>query len=167
MSKLPEDKQYNTNTSSLAKFIGSHTGISPMKIDHVIYGYTGNVGRAPNELINWLSKDNKSMPNATDLPILNGVTYMPYKNPASVTKFYDEWDKAQKEHNLYKQTGKIREGYSERKYEKLKAANKEMLELAKKERAVVANQSISNSEQYDKQMKIQKRRMQLAEKAIK
>ena len=167
LSKLPEDKQYNTNTSSLAKFIGSHTGISPMKIDHVIYGYTGNVGRAPNELINWLSKDNKSMPNATDLPILNGVTYMPYKNPASVTKFYDEWDKAQKEHNLYKQTGKIREGYSERKYEKLKAANKEMLELAKKERAVVANQSISNSEQYDKQMKIQKRRMQLAEKAIK
>lgn len=167
LSKLPEDKQYNTNTSSLAKFIGSHTGISPMKIDHVICGYTGNVGRAPNELINWLSKDNKSMPNATDLPILNGVTYMPYKNPASVTKFYDEWDKAQKEHNLYKQTGKIREGYSERKYEKLKAANKEMLELAKKERAVVANQSISNSEQYDKQMKIQKRRMQLAEKAIK
>lgn len=167
LSKLPEDKQYNTNTSSLAKFIGSHTGISPMKIDHVIYGYTGNVGRAPNELINWLSKDNKSMPNATDLPILNGVTYMPYKNPASVTKFYDEWDKAQKEHNLYKQTGKIREGYSERKYEKLKAANKEMLELAKKERAVVANQSISNSEQYDKQMNIQKRRMQLAEKAIK
>jgi len=167
LSKLPEDKQYNTNTSSLAKFIGSHTGISPMKIDHVIYGYTGNVGRAPNELINWLSKDNKSMPNATDLPILNGVTYMPYKNPASVTKFYDEWDKAQKEHNLYKQTGKIREGYSERKYEKLKAANKEMLELAKKERAVVANQSISNSEQYDKQMNIQKRRMQIAEKAIK
>ena len=167
LSKLPEDKQYNTNTSSLAKFIGSHTGISPIKIDHVIYGYTGNVGRAPNELINWLSKDNKSMPNATDLPILNGVTYMPYKNPASVTKFYDEWDKAQKEHNLYKQTGKIREGYSERKYEKLKAANKEMLELAKKERAVVANQSISNSEQYDRQMNIQKRRMQLAEKAIK
>jgi len=167
LSKLPEDKQYNTNTSGLAKFIGSHTGISPMKIDHVIYGYTGNVGRAPNELINWLSKDNKSMPNATDLPILNGVTYMPYKNPASVTKFYDEWDKAQKEHNLYKQTGKIREGHSERKYEKLKAANKEMLELAKKERAVVANQSISNSEQYDKQMNIQKRRMQIAEKAIK
>lgn len=167
LQKLPDDAQFNANTSSMAKFLGEKLGYSPIKIDHLMSGYAGNVYRGAMETVNFIERDNKSIPHVTDMPILNGLTYMPYKNPASVTKFYDEWDKAQKEHNLYKQTGKIREGYSERKYEKLKAANKEMLELAKKERAVVANQSISNSEQYDKQMNIQKRRMRLAEKAIK
>ena len=161
LERLPGDKQYNSSTSVLAKYLGEKTGYSPIKIDHLITSYAGNVGRGAGEFLNWIGRDKHSMPNITDLPMVNGVTYMPYKNPASVTKFYEDWDKVQKEHTLYKQTGQARDGYSESEYEKMSKVNKALTELSRKERAVVEDTRLSNSDRYDKQMAIQKQRMNI------
>ena len=42
--KKEAERQFNDNTSELSKILGSTTGISPMKIDHVIRGMFGSVG---------------------------------------------------------------------------------------------------------------------------
>lgn len=166
LSKLPDEMQYNVNTSSMAKFLGEKLGYSPIKIDHLMSGYAGNVYRGAMETVNFVERDNKSIPHVTDMPILNGLTYMPYKNPASVTKFYDEWEKMEKEHNLFKQTGKQRDGYSENRYKRMKEASNKMTELNKKERAIVMDKRLDASRRYALQRGIQEQRVRLANSVI-
>lgn len=166
LSKLPDEMQYNVNTSSMAKFLGEKLGYSPIKIDHLMSGYAGNVYRGAMETVNFVERDNKSIPHVTDMPILNGLTYMPYKNPASVTKFYDEWEKMEKEHNLFKQTGKQRDGYSENRYKRMKEASNKMTELNKKERAIVMDKRLDTGRRYALQRSIQEQRVRLANSVI-
>ena len=166
LSKLPDEMQYNANTSSMAKFLGEKLGYSPIKIDHLMSGYAGNVYRGAMETVNFVERDNKSIPHVTDMPILNGLTYMPYKNPASVTKFYDEWEKMEKEHNLFKQTGKQRDGYSENRYKRMKEASNKMTELNKKERAIVMDKRLDTGRRYALQRSIQEQRVRLANSVI-
>ena len=53
LQKLPENLQYDSRTSWLAKKLGDSSfakfffenGISPQKIDHFIFGYTSNMGK--------------------------------------------------------------------------------------------------------------------------
>lgn len=166
LSKIPDEMQYNANTSSMAKFLGEKLGYSPIKIDHLMSGYAGNVYRGAMETVNFVERDNKSIPHVTDMPILNGLTYMPYKNPASVTKFYDEWEKMEKEHNLFKQTGKQRDGYSENRYKRMKEASNKMTELNKKERAIVMDKRLDTGRRYALQRSIQEQRVRLANSVI-
>lgn len=166
LQKLPDDAQFNANTSSMAKFLGEKLGYSPIKIDHLMSGYAGNVYRGAMETVNFVERDNKSIPHVTDMPILNGLTYMPYKNPASVTKFYDEWEKMEKEHNLFKQTGKQRDGYSENRYKRMKEASNKMTELNKKERAIVMDKRLDTGRRYALQRSIQEQRVRLANSVI-
>lgn len=166
LQKLPDDAQFNANTSSMAKFLGEKLGYSPIKIDHLMSGYAGNVYRGAMETVNFVERDNKSIPHVTDMPILNGLTYMPYKNPASVTKFYDEWEKMEKEHNLFKQTGKQRGGYSENRYKRMKEASNKMTELNKKERAIVMDKRLDTGRRYALQRSIQEQRVRLANSVI-
>nr|WP_235901398.1 LPD38 domain-containing protein [Anaerovibrio slackiae] len=166
LQKLPDDAQFNANTSSMAKFLGEKLGYSPIKIDHLMSGYAGNVYRGAMETVNFVERDNKSIPHVTDMPILNGLTYMPYKNPASVTKFYDEWEKMEKEHNLFKQTGKQRDGYSENRYKRMKEASNKMTELNKKERAIVMDKRLDTGRRYALQRGIQEQRVRLANSVL-
>ena len=46
-ARLPEDR-FRTSTSEFAKIIGSQFGISPLKVDHFIAGYTGPLGSHAN-----------------------------------------------------------------------------------------------------------------------
>ncbi|MDD6396952.1 MAG: hypothetical protein PUF95_01425, partial [Selenomonadaceae bacterium] len=167
LSKLPEDKQYNARTTWLARTIGDVFGYSPMKIDHIMEGYSGNVYKGGMEFINWMARDNKSAPHITDLPVISGVTYMPYKNPASVTKFYNEFDKLQKQHAYYNQTHEKLPGYSEEKYKKMMKASKKMSELSRKERGIVADEKLTVAKRYELQRQIQEKRLQLARSVMK
>ena len=45
MQQLPPEERYNVFTSELAKELGQITGLSPARIDHVIKGLTGGLGR--------------------------------------------------------------------------------------------------------------------------
>src|SRR5690606_25373257 len=45
MQQLPPEERYNVFTSELAKELGQMTGLSPARIDHVIKGLTGGLGR--------------------------------------------------------------------------------------------------------------------------
>lgn len=166
LQKLPDDAQFNANTSSLAKAIGEAIGYSPMKIDHVMSGYAGNVYRGSMEVVNFIMRDRKSAPHVTDMPVLSGITYMPYKNPASVTRFYDEWEKIEKEHNLFKQTKELRDVRSEAKYIIMKAASKKMSELNKRERAIVMDKRLDTGRRYALQRGIQEQRVRLANSVL-
>jgi hypothetical protein len=45
LADLPTEMQYTEQSSELAKQMGKHVGISPMKVDHLIGSMTGGTGR--------------------------------------------------------------------------------------------------------------------------
>jgi hypothetical protein len=44
--RLSPEAQYRPGTSELAKWLGQTTGVSPIKIEHAVSGYTGALGLA-------------------------------------------------------------------------------------------------------------------------
>ena len=94
--------QYDESTSTVAKTIGNLTNISPKKIDNLISGYTGNLGKDITNLagipIEWLSGKQKKEYKSTNaklkqIPLLKGFIA---GNTASkeLDKFYENKAKA-------------------------------------------------------------------------
>lgn len=169
LQKLPDEAQYNYMTSGIAKFIGKNTGLSPMKVDHVINGYFGNMGRTTLQIMDYMARDNKSTHvDLPDMPIIGGMFYMPYKNPKSVQRFYEDLDEQTKFHNLYKHTGERAEGYDEGYYKRLTKANTDRVQkLNKKERMAVNDQRLSMQRRYEIQRDIQQRRINAVKGVLK
>ena len=44
MQNIPAGEQYDESTDVISKFIGEHTGTSPMKWNYVLDQYSGGVG---------------------------------------------------------------------------------------------------------------------------
>lgn len=94
--------QYDESTSTVAKTIGNLTNVSPKKIDNLISGYTGNLGKDITNLagipIEWLSGEKKKEYKSTNaklkqIPLLKGFIA---GNTASkeLDKFYENKAKA-------------------------------------------------------------------------
>lgn len=168
VSNLPDTEQYNNNTSSLARYIGKQIGYSPMKVDHLITGFTGNVGKSILSALDVMAGDktvNVDYAGLTDAPITNGITFMPYKQSATVTKFYKKYDEMQKENTLFQQTHKARNGFSPSEYKRMQSISKRLTKLAKLERSIAENKEMSAKEKADRQIAIQKKRVELIEKS--
>jgi hypothetical protein len=77
------------STSELAKAIGEATTLSPMKIDHVINGYTGAVGTALMSMFNPLLQETGAPETPTSkLPIIGGFT-QPTDGAGLINKGYE------------------------------------------------------------------------------
>ena len=50
--------QSNLGTSEVAKFVGNELNISPMKVDHVMYGYLGTIGAYVLDAVDHVMKSN-------------------------------------------------------------------------------------------------------------
>lgn len=174
--KLPEYMQYGSRTSatakfigdsSLAKFIAGETGISPAKIDHFLYGYTGKMGReilrAGESIIGARNYDFKGI---SDIPLIGGFFRTPYIMPRRLTEFYDKLDEQTKLHNEFKMTKKHPEGYDHNLYTRLTNTQKEMRKFAKKEREIIDDPRLDFDVREERQNKLQKRRVEMAERAL-
>lgn len=171
MQKLPNEKQYKPDTGSLIKMIGEETGLSPLKIEHVLQGYGGPPGMflisTLPDVINSLAFGgrplNTSIENA---PIISGFMAMPYRNPKSVQDYYDALDEQTKLHNEFKMTHKKPEGYDPALYKRMTSAQTKMRALTKQERAVIADNNLTYDERRERQMKIQEKRIALVKKIM-
>lgn len=173
LQRLPENLQFDSRTSWAAKKIGDSSfakfffdnGISPQKIDHFIFGYTGNMGKGASGVIDSTIGDKEMKIPATDwLPLIGGFLRVPYKNPKIINDYYELLDEQTKLHNEYKMTQKMPDGYNPSLYKRLWQTQKSMSKLSKIERSVLENPNIGSSEKESRQEKIQKQRVALVEK---
>ena len=166
--KFPASSQVAPNSSSFSKFVGDIADISPRIVDHIIFGYTGNFGKESLRFADALtgSRDyNAKLPN--DFPLLGGFFRMPYQNPKVVSDFYRALDEQTAWHNDFKATKKKSPHYNEKLYLRLHNAQKQMTELSKKERALMFNTSLNGDLKQQRQLAIQKKRIAIAQRALK
>ena len=172
LQKLPDYMQSDSRTSWLAKSLGNASftkfffdnGLSPKKIDHFLFGYTGNMGKGVMKGVDVVTGDKEFNPSADWLPLIGGFLRVPYKNPKIINDYYELLDKQTELHNEYKMTHKMPDGYNPSLYKKLTQAQKQMRKLSKAERAVLENSNIDSSQKDSRSERIQKQRIALVEK---
>jgi hypothetical protein len=163
---LPAKLQYNGNTSSLAKFLGDKLDMSPRKIEHVFFGYTGNVGRTVTSLSDAALGTRRLNTSTEELPILNGFMMTPYKHAKTIDDFYEELQRQSEGDKAYKATKERMEGYDPAKYKRMNAANKKMSDLNKKERKLLDDNRISPEMKKELQAGLQRQRIDIAKRAM-
>lgn len=83
--------QVGPSTSEVAKQIGSSLGLSPLKVDHVLQGYTGTIGMYLVQVTDSVLNANDNSPNASkrfeQLPIIKRFAVDPEAR-GNITQFY-------------------------------------------------------------------------------
>jgi hypothetical protein len=104
------DYQIGPGTSSLAAGLGSTLGMSPMKIDHLIGGYTGTIGMYMVSALDGIMNMNAENPNASkrfeQMPFIKRFALDPEAR-GTVTSYYDlknATDEAVRTSNLLERT---------------------------------------------------------------
>ena len=174
---LPEYLQFDNKTSPIAKgisnlsrYFGFDTGISPRKIDHIIYGYTGYAVSTPLQAGTMLYEGafgdgiQVDFSDVTKYPFLSGITAEVMRNPKSVTTFYEKFDKQSKWNAEFKQTKEKPNGYDPKLYKEMETVSKSLSKLNKEERELLGNRSISVEEKNQRRKKINEKRINLVKK---
>lgn len=102
--------QVGPGTSAVAAALGSNLGMSPMKIDHLINGYTGTMGMYMVSALDGIMNMNSDSPNASkrfeQLPFIKRFALDPEAR-GTVTSYYDlknATDEAVRTSNLLERT---------------------------------------------------------------
>jgi len=102
--------QVGPGTSAVAAFAGSNLGMSPMKIDHLIQGYTGTMGMYMVSALDAAMNMNSDTPNASkrfeQMPFIKRFALDPEAR-GTVTSYYDlknATDEAVRTSNLLERT---------------------------------------------------------------
>jgi hypothetical protein len=92
MEKVAPEFQVGPSTSKLAEMIGSQLGLSPMKIDAIIQGYTGTIGMYGVQMIDSVLNANSDSPNASkrfeQLPVIKRFAVDPEAR-GNITQYYE------------------------------------------------------------------------------
>lgn len=169
---LPAKLQYSPFSSGFAKFISEQlsdkfdVSLSPRQIDHVLTGLGGNVSRTATGAVDAARGSKQLNTSMEEMPILRGFMMTPYKNSATVDKFYKEYRKQVEGDKAFKATKERMEGYSPAKYKRMSQANKKMSELNKKERKLLDDNRISPERKQELQAGIQRQRIAIAKRAM-
>lgn len=175
--------QYDEHTSGVSKMLGKAFNISPMKMDYLLYGYTGNYGRLATKVLdvsvipkeyaqkkssydNLVSKENLLAWPWEDVVFLRRFMYTPYKNARSLTQFYEDFHYQQALYNEYKDTGIRPKELNERYYERLKEAQKKMRDIKKMQQKIIDNTTQSANARQSSLDNVNKKRLDIARKAL-
>lgn len=175
--------QYDEHTSGVSKMLGKAFNISPMKMDYLLYGYTGNYGRLATKVLdvsvipkeyaqkklsydNLVSKENLLAWPWEDVVFLRRFMYTPYKNARSLTQFYEDFHYQQALYNEYKDTGIRPKEFNERYYERLKEAQKKMRDIKKMQQKIIDNTTQSANVRQLSLDNVNKKRLDIARKAL-
>ena len=95
--KLPEE-QYRNNTTEAAKYVGSTLGISPIKIEALINGYTGTLGLAFMQAISLGvpvgESPEKAVKRLSEYPVVGGV-FQPNDAGGIINSVYERMNEAE------------------------------------------------------------------------
>ena len=106
--RLPDELQYKDSTSELSKDLGKLTGLSPIKLDNTVRGYTGTMGMLLWQAYDIGSMDKAKLPEKkiTELPLVRDFFVNDYNARRSVDDFYKLAEQADKQHAGYGVKGK-------------------------------------------------------------
>jgi hypothetical protein len=92
MEKVAPEFQVGPGTSKLAEMIGTELGLSPIKIDSIIRGYTGTIGMYGVQAIDAVLNANSDSPNASkrfeQLPVIKRFALDPEAR-GNITQYYE------------------------------------------------------------------------------
>ena len=115
MEGVADKFQQGPSTSKVASFLGGQLGVSPMKVDHMIKGYTGTIGTYMVDLMDSIGDLNSESPKAAkrfeQMPVLKRFAVDP-EAKGTVTAYYklkDAVDETVRTINLLERTGKYEE----------------------------------------------------------
>lgn len=110
MTNVASEFQIGPGTSKVAQEIGEAAGLSPLKVDHIIRGYTGTIGMYMTDLIDSIINSQSANQSASkrleQLPILRRFMVDPHAR-GTVTAYYDlknAVDQAVRTFNLLERT---------------------------------------------------------------
>ena len=113
MEGVAAEFQVGPSTTKIAQSIGSNLGVSPMKVDHVIKGYTGTMGMYLVDMIDSILSSNDASPKADkrfeQMPIIKRFA-IDKEAKGTVSAYYDlknSVDEVVRTVNLLERTGKV------------------------------------------------------------
>jgi hypothetical protein len=106
LENVQDKYQIGPSTSRVAQMIGSSVGYSPMKLDHLIKGYTGTIGTYFTDLVDVMYDMNSSSPKPSkrfeQMPVIKRFALDPDAR-GTVTQYYklkDDVDSAVRTANM-------------------------------------------------------------------
>ena len=167
---LPAHMRYDTSTSGIAKWFGEVTGWSPRKIDYLINGYLGFMGRFATHLPDYAMRMAKGEPPMgwDEAPMARRFLFTPYKNPKVVKDFYETYEEQEQLYNGYQldKSAGLPNKYNSRLHKRIKATYEKMHNISKQVRLTMLDTKLSHSERKARLQELEKRRIAIAERAL-
>ena len=164
--KLPAYLQFGNETSSFAKFVGKVIGVSPRKVEHVLFGYTGNMGKGLLGVYDTIVGNQSLNTNLNEAPVISGFTAIPYKQSKTVNDFYDKFDEQQRLNEEFKLTKKKPDGYDPSLYKRMTKAQQELSKINKQERAAIDDPKMDSGVREQKQLGYQQQRLYVVRRVM-
>lgn len=164
--KLPAYLQFGNETSSFAKFVGKVIGVSPRKVEHVLFGYTGNMGKGLLGVYDTIVGNQSLNTNLNEAPVISGFTAIPYKQSKTVNDFYDKFDEQQRLNEEFKLTKKKPDGYDPSLYKRMTKAQQELSKINKQERAAIDDPKMDSGVREQKQLGYQQQRLSVVRRVM-
>ena len=99
LERLPDEMQYYAGTAEASKTVGAKLGLSPVKIDNLIRGYTGTMGMFVwQSLMDWTSdeKNNRPAKKLSEMPFIRDMNVTQNNLRRAQDEFYDLVEDAKK-----------------------------------------------------------------------
>ncbi|WP_318606704.1 LPD38 domain-containing protein [Mitsuokella jalaludinii] len=164
--KLPAYLQFGNETSSFAKFVGKVIGVSPRKVEHVLFGYTGNMGKGLLGVYDTIVGNQSLNTNLNEAPVISGFTAIPYKQSKTVNDFYDKFDEQRRLNEEFKLTKKKPDGYDPSLYKRMTKAQQELSKINKQERAAIDDPKMDSGVREQKQLGYQQQRLSVVRRVM-
>lgn len=164
--KLPAYLQFGNETSSFAKFVGKVISVSPRKVEHVLFGYTGNMGKGLLGVYDTIVGNQSLNTNLNEAPVISGFTAIPYKQSKTVNDFYDKFDEQQRLNEEFKLTKKKPDGYDPALYKRMTKAQQELSKINKQERAATDDPKMDSGVREQKQLGYQQQRLSVVRRVM-
>jgi hypothetical protein len=158
-------EQFTSGTSEIAKLFGM-VGVSPLKVDHLIRGYTGMIGAIALDVTDAVADPNRASKPINKIPQISTFMYDPsgrgYKS--EFYRFRESVDQVVNTVNLFKRESRVEELHEYLDEDKLKlyamrgvtSKIQQQLSNLRKYRGVInADQELSGSEKQEKIKEIQ------------
>lgn len=140
LQNLPDELQYTDTTSELSKGLGKLAGVSPVKLDNVVRGYTGTMGmflwQSPDYLFE--AKQNRPAKKLSERQFIRDFAINSYNLRRSVDEYYDVLEAAKKQKAGYGLKGRQIAAYAQ-----ISAANKMITKLNRQVKEIESRRNIT------------------------
>jgi hypothetical protein len=153
--------EYGPNTSTLAKGVGKLTGVSPYKVDHALFAYTGTLGRNVKDVgeafldyTGVIERPPKREGDLSAIPGLRSFAAAPLSasSAASIDRFYDDYEKAQSIEARKESGGVIKEEDKKllRNLDAMGKLSRELSGYRRKQREITNSDRYTDKEKQDR-----------------